>query len=301
MKTRIVQIDADYAGQRIDNFLIRELKGVPKSRVYRALRSGEVRVNKGRIKADYRLCVGDEVRVPPIRVAEEPVLRPPSEALALKFEDWVLYEDKEVMIINKPSGIPVHGGTGVQGGLIELLRLARPKEKFLELVHRLDRDTSGCLLIAKKRSALLELHRLLAERKLHKRYWAIVKGQWRGAERRVTEPLKKHVYESGERMVKVDQKEGKPSETVFRLLTQYDNFALLEAHPVTGRTHQIRVHAAHIGHPVVGDERYGDREFNKKMRAQGFKRLMLHSSAIAARYGSPERFVGVCALWNPLP
>lgn len=293
---KIIKISSEHAGQRIDNFLMRELKGVPKTRIYRALRKGEVRVNKGRTKAEYKLQEGDEVRVPPIRVAESAPVRPPSEALADKLEQWILYEDDQVIIVNKPSGMPVHGGSGVQGGLIELLRIIRPQQKFLELVHRLDRDTSGCLLIAKKRSALVAIHRLWKDRKIHKRYWALVKGRWQGEARRVKAPLRKNVRESGERMVKVDEHEGKPSETVFRLIKQFKDVALVEAEPVTGRTHQIRVHAAHIGHPIVGDERYGDREFDKAMRKRGYKRLMLHSSAIAVRYGDPERWVGVCAL-----
>lgn len=296
---KCIKISLDEAGQRIDNFLIRSLKGVPKTRIYRALRKGEVRVNKGRVKAEYRLRADDEVRIPPISVRPQTVLLPPKERLAQKINDAILYEDDEVLIFDKPAGMPVHGGSGVQGGVIEWLRLLRPNQKFLELVHRLDRDTSGCLLVAKKRSVLVTLHKLWRERKVQKRYWLWVKGRWPYTKHDVNVPLRKNILQSGERVVKVDPVEGKPAKTRFRLIKQFSNIAWLEAEPVTGRTHQIRVHAAAMGFPILGDPRYGDAKANDALRKRGIKRMMLHSAEIAAEYGEPLRRVGLCALCTP--
>lgn len=277
-----VEIDGRSEGQRIDNFLITHLKGVPKSFIYRVLRRGEVRVNKGRVRPDYRLQRGDLVRVPPVRRAELAPGLSPSRQLVERIAQAVIYEDGGLLIIDKPAGVAVHGGSGINHGVIEALRLARPEAVELELVHRLDRDTSGCLMIAKKRSTLRALHALLREEHgVDKRYLALLKGQWRGGERRVTAPLKKNVLSSGERIVRVED-DGKPSVTLFRPLRQYALATLVEAVPLTGRTHQIRVHAAHIGQPVAGDEKYGDAAFNALLRERGLKRLFLHAAALRA-------------------
>src|SRR3569623_923913 len=247
-----LEIDEQADGQRIDNFLINHLKGVPKSFIYRVLRRGEVRVNKGRVKPDYRLQSGDVVRVPPLRRPEAPPLPPPGRHLIEDINNSVLYEDSGLLIINKPPGVAVHGGSGVNHGIIEALRSARPDTPGLELVHRHDRDTSGSLLIAKKRSTLRALHALLREEGgVAKRYVALLQGRWRGGERRATAPLKKNVLSAGVRIVRGDE-EGKASETLFRPLRRYAIASLVEAAPLTGRTHQIRVHAVHLSHANAG-------------------------------------------------
>ena len=282
-----LEVDADSEGQRIDNYLVNHLKGVPKSLIYRIVRRGEVRVNKGRVRPDYRLQMGDLVRVPPLRRPEAAVAPPPGRRLIERIEQAVLYEDAGLLVINKPPGVAVHGGSGVDHGIIEALRIARPNETGLELVHRLDRETSGCLMIAKKRSVLRALHVLLREEGgVDKRYLALLKGRWRGGDRRVTASLKKNVLSSGERVVRVD-KEGKSSETVFRPMRRYAEATLVEAAPLTGRTHQIRVHAQHLGQPIAGDEKYGDEAFNAVMREQGLKRLFLHAASL--RFTLPDR------------
>ncbi len=295
MAVKLVIIEADHATQRIDNYLQSACKGVPKTRLYRAIRKGEVRVNKKRVKPDYRLVLGDTVRIPPIRMAPP---KPPAVVparLVSQIEQGILLENNDYILIDKPSGIPVHGGTGIKTGLIEAIRELRPNAKFMELVHRLDRDTSGCLLIAKKRGVLVKLHELLLHKKFKKHYLALVRGQWQGGIRRVNAPLKKNHLASGERIVVVSD-EGKDSVTEFRLLQQYKDAALVEAIPVTGRTHQIRVHAAHIGHPIAGDEKYGDDKFTKKMKAAGLRRLFLHSASIYCRLSDdPDTFIGLCA------
>ena len=277
-----IAIGNENEGQRIDNFLISRLKGVPKSRIYRILRKGEVRINKGRIRPNYRLKEGDIIRIPPIRVAEAPFSGPPPALLAKRLADTILYEDSELLVIDKPSGIAVHGGSGVSQGVIETLRAMRPEARFLELVHRLDRDTSGCLMIAKKRSALRALHELLRNDHIDKRYVALVKGKWKGGERRVKAPLHKNTLASGERIVRVDP-EGKSAVTVFRPVRRYPHATLVEATLLTGRTHQIRVHAAHIGHPIAGDEKYGSASFNREMRELGLSRLFLHARSLRFR------------------
>jgi 23S rRNA pseudouridine955/2504/2580 synthase len=275
-----LQIDEHHAGQRIDNFLITKLKGLPKSRLYRVLRKGEVRVNKKRIKPDYRLQIGDIVRVPPLRLsAPATENKKPSLNTKQTLLDRIVYEDKNILIINKPFGIAVHGGSGVSFGVIETLRHGRPQEKFLELAHRLDRDTSGCLMLAKKSSVLKELHELLRNGKITKIYLALVKGHWPKQVHVIDAPLKKDQLRSGERMVNVDQ-EGKFAVTEFRVIQRFENSTLVEATLKTGRTHQIRVHAAHAGHPITGDEKYGDKEFNKQLRAHGCKRLFLHAASL---------------------
>ena len=294
MKSKIITIKQEQAGQRIDNFLRSHLKGVPKSRIYRALRKGEVRVNKGRIDVSYRLQGDDQVRIPPLRMPDpkEPIPTPIN--LKQWIEQRILYEDSGLIVLNKPSGIPVHGGTGISMGLIEILRELRPKIPGLELIHRLDRDTSGCLLIAKKRRTLLEWHDLLTRRQVKKRYLMLVKGRWKGGSRRVEEPLLKNILQSGERVVKVDE-EGKSAVTRFTPLKRYSDATLLAAEPVTGRTHQIRVHAASIGYPIAGDEKYGDNRFNRKMRENGLKRLFLHSVSISRLQFCDDAFNGICA------
>ncbi len=272
---RHVEIDERHAGQRLDNFLLRELKGVPKSRVYRLLRKGEVRVNGGRAGPDYRLAGGDRVRLPPVRTA------PAAAAVAGERYRWlaerILYEDDELLAIDKPSGLAVHSGSGIGTGLIEALRALRPEEPMLELVHRLDRETSGCLLLAKTRAALTELHRQIRAGEMDKRYLALVRGRWRGRGRRVRLALEKGQRQSGERMVRVTE-EGRAAESYFLPRQLYAHESLVEIRLATGRTHQARVHAAHLGHPIGGDDKYGDREFNRELRALGLKRLFLHAA-----------------------
>jgi len=283
IKTPIQYIDVDeeYAGQRLDNFLLARLKGVPKSVIYRVVRKGEVRVNKGRIKPEYKLQAGDQVRVPPLVVSAEKDQVSTKLSLVKNLESHILFEDNDLIVINKPTGMAVHGGSGLQFGVIEALRALRPTAKFLELVHRLDRDTSGCLLIAKKRSVLTHLHEQLRLKTVEKKYWALVAGQWDARNKKVTEPLKKNTLQSGERVVRVDEKDGKPSETRFKILQRYVEGTLVEAFPVTGRTHQIRVHTACVGHPIACDDKYGDNEFTEQMNALGLKRLYLHAKTLA--------------------
>lgn len=298
---QFIEVDAEYAGQRIDNFLLTRLKGVPKSAIYKVLRKGEVRVNKGRIKPEYKLNAGDVVRVPPMVVAAEN--EPVSVKLTMvkTLESYILFEDNELIVLNKPSGMAVHGGSGLQFGAIEALRALRPQAKFMELVHRLDRDTSGCLLIAKKRSILTALHEQLRDKVVEKKYWALVAGQWDAKVKKVTEPLKKNTLQSGERIVRVDEKDGKPSETRFRILQRYAEGTLLEAFPVTGRTHQIRVHTACKGHPIACDDKYGDNTFTSEMNALGLNRLFLHAKLISFNHPvKGERLTFEAPLDKPL-
>lgn len=275
---RKLRIDAESAGQRIDNFLRRELAGVPMSRLYRLLRRGEVRVNGGRIRAEYKLQEGDEVRLPPARIRSEPA--PPSHELAARLGDSVLYEDKRLLVIDKPSGIAVHGGSGISHGVIELLRHARPDLHELSLVHRLDRETSGCLVLAKKRSALRELHALFREGVVEKNYLALVVGDWQLGDIVVDKPLLVQHRRGGERHVIVSP-DGKQAKTRMQLSRTFGQWSLLRCAPLTGRTHQIRVHAASVGYPLAGDERYGDPEANKRLKKYGLPRLFLHAQSIA--------------------
>ena len=275
---RKVRIDADAAGQRVDNFLHRELPGVPRARVYRLLRRGEVRVNGGRVRAEYRLEAGDEVRIPPVRLREEGPA--PSADRAAAILDNVLYEDKKLLVINKPAGIAVHGGSGISHGVIELLRAARPDLKDLSLVHRLDRETSGCLVIAKKRSALRALHEKFREGIVEKNYLALVVGDWQFGEQLIDEPLLVTHREGGERHVIVSP-DGKAAQTRVRLSKTYGKFSLLQCSPLTGRTHQIRVHLQSTGFPIAGDDRYGDPDANKRVKARGLARLFLHAQSIS--------------------
>lgn len=290
VKAQFVEIDADMAGQRVDNFLIRALKSVPKSRVYRILRKGEVRVNKGRVKAEYKLRPGDVVRIPPIRLDTAPPQAKPGQGLVQLLESSILYENDGLMVVNKPAGLAVHGGSGVQLGLIESLRAIRPQARFLELVHRLDRGTSGCILVAKKRSMLRHLQSELREKSLgagrsaqrssiNKIYHALVAGRWPNRRKRIDSPLQRYELPSGDRIVKVTP-EGKSSLTEFKVLQRFQDATLVEAKPITGRTHQIRVHAQSIGHPLIGDDKYGDDKLNETMRGLGFKRLFLHAAAL---------------------
>ena len=283
-KVQILTVADDEAGQRIDNYLRTRLKGVPKSLLYRILRKGEVRVNKKRIKPEYKLQAGDEVRVPPIRVSEKeeaPVSAKLTRVAALA--DCILYEDDGLIVLNKPSGTAVHGGSGLSFGVIEGLRALRPEARFLELVHRLDRDTSGILLVAKKRSVLRDLHEQLRVKTVQKDYLALVRGQWQKHCKVVQAPLMKNVLQSGERIVRVSA-EGKPSETRFEVVERFEQATLVKASPVTGRTHQIRVHTLHAGHPIAFDDKYGDRDFDAQVAASGLNRLFLHAAAIRFRH-----------------
>jgi 23S rRNA pseudouridine955/2504/2580 synthase len=271
-KAKWLVVGEEGEAQRIDNFLLRELKGVPKSHVYRVLRSGEVRVNSGRVKPDYRLRIGDKVRIPPMRLAEKQTVKLRPLDLPIK------YEDDALLVVDKPSGVAVHGGSGVSFGVIESLRAARPQAKFLELAHRLDRDTSGLLILCKKRSALVELHRMLREGEVGKVYLAVVKGvAKKSLELRAS--LHKYVTAAGERRVAV-QPEGVKAFTKARKLKDNGEFSLLEVELLTGRTHQIRVHLAHAGHPIVGDDKYGDFALNRELK----QRLLLHAARLAFRH-----------------
>lgn len=269
-----LEVGEDGEAQRIDNYLLRILKGVPKSHVYRILRSGEVRVNSGRVKAEYRLQIGDKVRVPPIRTS------PPKPAVLRPLHLPVVFEDAALIVIDKPSGVAVHGGSGVSFGVIESLRAERPEAKFLELAHRLDRDTSGLLIVAKKRSALTALHAMLREGKVEKIYLALAKGLPARPEFDITDSLHKYVNSQGERRVAV-REDGKTAATKVRVLQTGDAACLLEVRLLTGRTHQIRVHLAHAGHPVLGDDKYGDFPLNHQLEKRGVKRLMLHASSLS--------------------
>lgn len=271
------EVGEESAEQRVDNYLTRLLKGVPKSHIYRILRSGEVRVNSGRVGPDYRLQPGDRLRIPPIRVAQRH--KQPAGFAVSRFEEHILYEDEALLALNKPAGLAVHGGSGVSFGVVEQLRHARPQEKFLELVHRLDRDTSGVLLLAKKRSALTALHEQLRSGRVQKIYVALVYGRWRNRKQSVKLPLNKYVLASGERRVSVAP-DGLASHTVFALKQAWPEFSLLEAELKTGRTHQIRVHLAHLGFPIAGDDKYGDFALNKQLVKQGLKRMFLHAGKL---------------------
>ena len=278
-----VEIDESGEAQRIDNFLFKNLKGVPKSHVYRILRGGEVRVNKKRVNQTYRLKLGDQLRIPPIRVAEKHEVE---EAHIPAVEFPIIYEDDALLALNKPSGVAVHGGSGVSFGIIEQMRRARPQAKFLELVHRLDRETSGVLLLAKKRSALTAMHEIMREGNSDKRYFALVLGQWKNVKQHVKLPLHKFDTPQGEKRVMV-RDGGQASHTIFTLQKSWapqndqTGFSLLEAQLNTGRTHQIRVHLSYLGFPIAGDDKYGDFACNKVLMKQGLKRMFLHAHSIA--------------------
>ncbi|AVR88511.1 RluA family pseudouridine synthase [Thauera aromatica] len=276
---RHARIDEEAAGQRIDNYLLRIAKGVPKSHVYRILRSGEVRVNGRRVQQTYRLAEGDEVRIPPIRVAEPTRSAPAPAGKPLP----VVYEDDALLVIDKPSGKAVHGGSGVSYGVIEQLRAQRPEVRLLELAHRLDRETSGLLIVAKKRSALTALHDMLREGRVEKRYLTLVPGRWANPLQHVKAPLYKYLTAEGERRVRVSD-EGKPAHSVMRLVKRWGGYSLLEVELKTGRTHQIRVHLAHLGFPLCGDDKYGDFALNKRLEGEGLKRMFLHAARLSFRH-----------------
>ncbi len=277
---RFVTVDENHDGQRIDNFLLGQLKGVPRTLVYRILRKGEVRVNKGRAKPEHKLTVGDVVRIPPLHLSEPDAPAKASDNLLEVLESRILFEDKYILAINKPAGLAVHGGSGIRLGLIEALRQMRPQEKMLELVHRLDRDTSGCILIAKKRTALTALHDDLREGRVDKRYLALVFGLWPARIKDVKAPLLKNELAS---MVRVSDT-GKSAHTGFTIKQAFDRYTLLEVKPYTGRTHQIRVHAKHAGHSLVGDEKYSDETKNAEAKVLGFKRLCLHAASLVFKH-----------------
>ena len=269
-----IEVDEASEGQRVDNFLLRVCKGVPRSHIYRILRKGEVRVNSRRVDATYRLRPGDRVRIPPMRRDQRPEKSvPPPMCLP------VVFEDDALLVVDKPSGIAVHGGSGVSFGIIEQLRAARPRQKFLELAHRLDRETSGLLVLAKKRSALTSLHAALREGKMRKDYLALVRGRWSDTGRRVSLPLKKFLTRAGQRRVSVDR-EGRRSETFFRKRQELGDYTLLSAQLLTGRTHQIRVQLAHLGFPIAGDDKYGDFDLNRSLAKKGLRRMFLHAAEL---------------------
>jgi 23S rRNA pseudouridine955/2504/2580 synthase len=282
-KVHLLTISEDNAGQRLDNFLITLLKGVPKTRIYRIVRKGEVRVNKGRVAINYRLQHNDVIRIPPIRMAQRDETIRISAALKFSLENHILYEDDSFIVLNKPSGFAVHGGSGIQSGVIEALRHLRPELHFLELVHRIDKETSGCLLIAKKRNILKQLHEMFRGDGMQKNYLALMDGQWQRKKQWVEAPLLKNVSQGGERMVVVS-KAGKSAETLFTRLQKFQHCTLVRCEPKTGRTHQIRVHAAWMGHALVGDERYGDSARNQFFRKKGYKRLFLHAHQLQFKH-----------------
>lgn len=292
-----VRVSADSAEQRLDNFLLGRLKGVPRSLIYRLLRRGEIRVNKGRARPSQRLEAGDLIRLPPLRRPEKGDLIVPSEQLQSRLATAVLYEDERVLVLDKPAGLAVHGGSGINLGVIETLRAMRPGTE-LELVHRLDRDTSGCLLISKRRSALRRLHAQLREGAVDKRYLALLCGPVSQREIRVDAPLCTNKQRGGERVVRVDVAQGKPSRTIFRSRRRLGALTLMEAQLDTGRTHQIRVHAAHLGAAIAGDTKYGDPIVNAHLRRLGLKRLFLHAAALSFRTHEDGPAIDVTA---PLP
>lgn len=277
-QVQIVEIDDDMAGQRIDNFLRNQLKDIPKSMIYRIVRKGEVRVNKKRVKAEYKLAAGDSVRIPPVTMEQKAQEAAPSTKLnkVAELEDFILYEDDHLLVLNKPSGTAVHGGSGLKFGAIEALRALRPEARFLELVHRIDRDTSGILLIAKKRSALRHLQAQFREKTVQKYYFALVMGEWKHSCKVVNAPLLKNEVNS---IVRVNPN-GKPSETRFKVIEKFPQATLVQASPITGRTHQIRVHTQYSGHPIAWDDRYGDRRFDAYTSQHGLDRLFLHAANI---------------------
>jgi len=285
------------AGQRVDNFLLRQFRAVPKSLVYRVLRKGEVRINGKRAKPGQRMAAGDRVRLPPIRYEAPSDVLPPSRSLQTLIQKAVLYEDDDFLAVNKPAGVAVHGGSGLSHGVIEALRAARPELDELELVHRLDRETSGCLLVAKRRAVLRQLHAQLREREMDKRYLALVCGRWALGTKKLDMPLKTNEKQGGERVVRVHP-EGQTAESTFKVIERFGKHAtLMEVHIGTGRTHQIRVHAAYAGHPIAGDEKYGDRACNDALKSFGLRRMFLHAHTLTfVRPGSTESFTASAPL-----
>jgi len=274
---RMLTVDEAYAGQRLDNFLITALKGAPRTLVYRIVRTGEVRVNKGRVKPDYRVQTGDIIRVPPIRVSEEKPAARPTTSLQKLLAGRIVHDEDHLLVVNKPAGLAVHGGSGISIGLIEALRALRPDQTAqLELVHRLDRDTSGLTMVTGHRALLRALHGQLRDGQIDKRYVALLSGRLSGAQHRVEAPLLKVESPNGEAVVRVSR-DGKVAITIFTVLERFADATLVEAHLLTGRTHQIRVHAQHLGHPLVGDDKYGRDDVNARFKAKGLSRLFLHA------------------------
>ncbi|PMM39315.1 23S rRNA pseudouridine(955/2504/2580) synthase RluC [Vibrio splendidus] len=292
-QVQFVDIDEDMAGQRIDNFLRNQLKTIPKSMIYRIVRKGEVRVNKKRIKAEYKLKAGDLVRIPPVTIEEKTEENVPSTKLnkVSELEQCIIHEDDHMLILNKPSGTAVHGGSGLKFGAIEALRALRPDARFLELVHRIDRDTSGILLVAKKRSALRHLQAQFREKTVQKYYFALVMGEWKNSCKVVNAPLLKNEVNS---IVRVNPN-GKASETRFKVLERFQDATLVQASPITGRTHQIRVHAQYTGHPIAWDDRYGDRRFDAYTGKVGLDRLFLHAANIKFTHPGSEEKMDISA------
>lgn len=292
-EVKFVDIDSDMAGQRVDNFLRNQLKQIPKSMVYRILRKGEVRVNKKRVKAEYKLQAGDIVRIPPVRISLEEDAAPISTKLdkVSELESCIIFEDDSLLILNKPSGTAVHGGSGLKFGAIEALRALRPEARFLELVHRIDRDTSGILLVAKKRSALRHLQAQFREKTVQKYYFALVMGEWKSSCKVVKAPLLKNEVNS---IVRVNPN-GKPSETRYKILEKFNQATLVQASPITGRTHQIRVHCQYVGHPIAWDDRYGDRRFDAYTGQVGLDRLFLHAANIKFLHPATEQPMDISA------
>jgi len=273
-----LNIMPDSVGQRLDNYLVKKLKGVPRTHIYRIVRAGEVRVNKGRVKPSYRLLEGDIVRVPPVKIASETDKKISTNKAATILQ-YIIYEDENLLVLNKPSGWAVHGGSGINYGVIEALRAVLPKPQNIELVHRLDKDTSGCLMIAKKRSSLKALHELLQQGKITKEYVALTKGDWRPT-KPIEAKLFKNILQSGERIVKVNEAIGQSAKTEFVVQKRFTFCTLVQAKPITGRTHQIRVHAQSVAHPIAGDSKYGDKAFNEMLKSMGLKRLFLHAARL---------------------
>lgn len=297
-KVQFIEISDDFAGQRIDNFLRARLKNVPKSMIYRILRKGEVRVNKKRIKPEYKLQDGDLVRVPPVVVPEREEQAPVSTKLdkVAELESCIIYEDDHMLILNKPSGTAVHGGSGLKFGAIEALRALRPDARFLELVHRIDRDTSGILLVAKKRSALRKLQEQFRQKTVQKYYYALVMGEWKASCKKVTAPLLKNEVNS---IVRVNPN-GKPSDTRFKIIERLEQATLIQASPVTGRTHQIRVHCQYAGHPIAWDDRYGDPRFDAYTKKVGLNRLFLHAANIQFMHPQTDEKMDISAPMEPM-
>lgn len=297
-QVRQIIISADQEGQRIDNFLLNQFKGMPRSRVYRLVRKGEVRINSKRVTAFYKLKQGDKVRIPPVYLEEKAKQLPPSKDTQALLAGRILFEDEHLIIINKPCGMSVHVGSTVRMGVIEAMRHMYPEYPQLELAHRLDSETSGCLILAKKRKVLRELHALLREGQIKKTYWTLTMGKWTKMQKVVDVPLQKDYRDGGKHVVEVHN-DGKSALTIFRTLKEFKGSSLMEVDLHTGRTHQIRVHAQHQGHPVAGDDRYGDSEFNLSARQLGLKRMFLHAYSIEFILPSTQQSIKVVAPLDP--
>jgi 23S rRNA pseudouridine955/2504/2580 synthase len=298
LSVHYLQVNSEQDGQRLDNFLLAVLKGAPRSLIYRLVRTGQVRINQGRVHAGTRVCTGDQIRIPPLRLANDKPAIAPLSANLRQLEAAVVYEDNKLLVLNKPAGLAVHGGSGMNYGVIEALRVLRNNSE-LELVHRLDRDTSGCLMIAKRRSALHWLHQIIKNNQLQKKYLALLVGKMPHATQIVDAPLRKNILQSGERIVRVDVS-GKSARTTFIRLRSFTNATLVEAQPYNGRTHQIRVHAAHLGLPVAGDIKYGDNADNAAFKIMGLKRLFLHAASLSIPRLDRQTNLDVAAPLDPV-